>query len=205
MRMDHLAVFAVGRDRRGLVASLTGEQGKRNLKIENSHMATHGDHFSMMLVVSGEIGMETREFEKLLEEATSEGDEPNLTVVTRALDPDAQIHKPTLPTHVVSVFSPERPRVISTISDELRMQDINITHLHSQVLTEPYEYCVTRLFVNLLPGAEDDLEETLRRRLEEDSPSDAVDVPEHSITDDQDKPAVRVERLRDPERASDAA
>ena len=50
--MAHFALSAIGRDRPGIVAGVSGALLRHGANIEDSRMAILGGHFTMMLIVS---------------------------------------------------------------------------------------------------------------------------------------------------------
>ena len=164
--MSYFAVLAIGEDHPGIVAALTSEVSVRELNIEVSRMATLGDRFSMMLVVKGDVDPEA--LKRKLESVHPEGKRLRVSV-TPQLGFSEQPSTP--PSHVISVYSAEKPGVIAALSAWLANRAINITHLHSQVLnvpdgqSRPELYCVTRAFINLNAADAAELEDELRTRL----------------------------------------
>lgn len=177
--MSDFAVLAIGRDNKGVVAALTSTIRACELNIETSHMTTLGNRFSMMLVVRGEIA-DCRALEVLLKKAHPSPDAR--TEMKVSVEPLSQYDRsaPTPPSHVITVYTVEAPGVISGLSSKLRDEDVNITHLHSQVVPvrhnagPPRDYCVTRAFVNgTKPIDQEDLEDRLRAAL--DLPGESKD------------------------------
>lgn len=184
--MERAAVLAIGDDHPGVVAGLTSVVSDKKLNIEVSHMATLSDSFSMMLVVSGTFDRD--ELEDLLGEAHPKG-KGRMKVKVSPL-PGRERNSSGPPSHVISVYSPEGPGVISKLSTALAERPINITHLHSQVLNigdagDPDdEYCVTRAFINLDDKAKaGELEESLRERLKLGERSAGGDVRVEPVRD----------------------
>jgi predicted amino acid-binding ACT domain protein len=185
--MARAAVLAIGEDHPGVVAALTGVVSQHRLNIEVSQMATLSDQFSMMLIVSGT--MSASKLEDQLSQADPKGAK-HIHVRVNPL-PNRVTNRWEPPSHVITIYSPERPGVIEELSMELANHTpvINITHLHSQVVAVPEgaqqigHYCVTRAFINLGDVQVPELEGRLQHRL---------GLPDADVGGD-----VRVEPVRD--------
>ena len=106
--MKHLAVSAIGVDRPGIVAAVTGVLVDRGCNLEDTSMSILRGHFAMTLVVSAPDGTEAPEMEGALTAATAALE---LVVVVRPLD-EAVAAAPTGEEWTVSVYGADRPGIV---------------------------------------------------------------------------------------------
>ena len=124
--MPELAVTAVGADRPGIVARVTGVLFEHGGNLEDSTMTILGGHFAIMLLVSTDTDP------ALLEEAlrTATADLGLVVTVRRVGEGTAT----PSPTHVVSVYGPDRPGIVHEVTTALAALDVNVTDLETRVL-----------------------------------------------------------------------
>jgi glycine cleavage system regulatory protein len=159
--MKHFAVLAIGRDKSGIVAWITGAIKQGEGSIMTSQMARLGDHFSMMLVVAAK-DLSRDALREVLEKAASEHDGFEV-LVTDVAEYDS--HARSEASHLVTVICGERLGVVSAISREFGSREVNITHLNNLVQRgqDGKEWCVTRAYVSIPAELK---EETLHDALE---------------------------------------
>lgn len=127
--MEHFAVSAVGRDRPGIVAALTGALLDIGGNIEDSRMAILGGSFSVMLVVSVPEAGQEAELERRLRAA---GEEVGLEAVT--VSPAAEAGAGAGPTHTVSVYGSDHPGIVHAATSRLAAAGANITDLQTRLI-----------------------------------------------------------------------
>lgn len=127
--MEHFAVSAVGRDRPGIVAALTGALLEIDGNIEDSRMAILGGNFAVMLVVSIPDDRRQEELERLLQAAASE-----VGLDAIAVSPVAEAGASAGPTHVVSVYGSDHPGIINAAATRLAAAGANITDLQTKLI-----------------------------------------------------------------------
>jgi glycine cleavage system transcriptional repressor len=130
--VSHLAVSAIGADRPGIVAAVTGVLVERGCNLEDASMSILRGHFAMMLVVAAPPGTDPGTLERDLEEATSRF---ALVVVVRAIDDasGAAVHGDEW---VVSLYGADRPGMVHRVSTVLAGAGANITDLTTRVIGE---------------------------------------------------------------------
>jgi glycine cleavage system transcriptional repressor len=128
--MTHLAVSAIGVDRPGIVAAVTGVLVERGCNLEDTSMSILRGHFAMMLVISAPDGTEPGALEEALTSATSTLE---LVVVVRALD-DAVRPSASGEAWTVSVYGADRPGIVHRVSSVLSAAGANITDLTTRVI-----------------------------------------------------------------------
>ncbi len=127
--MGELAVSAIGVDRPGLVAAITGVLAERGANVEDSAMTILGGQFAMMLLVA------TDDSAEMLRAAIQPlGRDLGLAIMVTPVE-ERQVRP--LPSHVVSVYGTDRPGIIAAVSRALADLEVNITDLTTQVLPPP--------------------------------------------------------------------
>ena len=126
--MPHFAVAAVGADRPGIVAAVTGVLVEADCNLEDTSMSILRGHFTMMLVVSGPDGLEPAELERAL--AAAAGD---LVVTVRAIDDDVP-QSPQGDPWNLAVYGADRPGIVHRVSRLLADRGVNIVDLTTRVI-----------------------------------------------------------------------
>ncbi|MBW3668423.1 MAG: ACT domain-containing protein [Actinobacteria bacterium] len=128
--MAHFAVSAVGADRPGIVAAVTGVLVDTGCNIEDSSMSILRGHFAMMLVVAGPADLDADRLEQALAGPAADFD---LVLAVRAIDDDV----PTSPEGdewTVSVYGADRPGIVHEVTRLLAETGVNITDLTTRVI-----------------------------------------------------------------------
>jgi glycine cleavage system transcriptional repressor len=161
--MTEFAVTAIGRDRPGIVAAVTGVLLDLGGNLEDSRMAILGGHFAVMLLVD------------LPEEAGRGRLEDGLGEVRERLGLEAvsvsEVERLAAegggPTHVLTVYGADRPGIVHGIATALADRRVNVTDLATQVTGGTEPVYVMMLELALGDVAEDDLEAALGETAEE--------------------------------------
>lgn len=124
--MAELAVTAVGADRPGIIARVTGVLFERGGNLEDSSMTNLGGHFAIMLLVTSPEP--PAELEAALAEATADLD---LVVTVREVGPGSHSAPAT---HVLSVYGSDRPGIVAAATALLADRGVNVTDLTTRVL-----------------------------------------------------------------------
>jgi glycine cleavage system transcriptional repressor len=128
--LSHFAVSAIGADRPGIVAAVTGVLVERGCNLEDTSMSILRGHFAMMLVVSAPAGESAASLEAAVGGATSELE---LVVVVRPLD--EEVHRsPAGDAWTVSVYGADRPGIVHRVSTVLARAGVNIVDLTTRVI-----------------------------------------------------------------------
>lgn len=166
--MNELAVTAIGADRPGIIARVTGVLLEQGGNLEDSSMTILGGQFAIMLLVSVDRPAEA------LREALVEGTRDLGLVVTVApVGPGAQSRPPT---HVLSVYGSDRPGIVHEVTRVLADAGVNVTDLTTRVLEG--ERPVYAMMLELSLPADADTDEVTRRVA--DGVAD-VDVSLHAL------------------------
>jgi glycine cleavage system transcriptional repressor len=149
--MTHLAVSAIGADRPGIVAAVTGALVDEGCNLEDTSMSILRGHFAMMLVVSVPTGTTAAAVEAAIEAATGELD---LVVVVRPID--EEVHRsPPGEAWTVSVYGADRPGIVHRVTSLLAEEGVNVVDLTTRVIGDD-ERPVYAMFLDVTvpPGAD---------------------------------------------------
>ncbi|HWH31525.1 MAG TPA: ACT domain-containing protein [Egibacteraceae bacterium] len=124
--MGELAVTAVGADRPGIIARVTGVLLEHGGNLEDSSMTILGGQFAIALLVRADSG--AAELERALAAATQD---LGLLVAVREVDPQGRSAEPT---HMVSVYGADRPGIVHAVAETLAEHEVNVTDLTTRVL-----------------------------------------------------------------------
>jgi glycine cleavage system transcriptional repressor len=123
------AVTAIGRDRPGIVAAISGALLELEGNIEDSQMSILGGHFAVMLIVKVPDSVARERIEERLGAVRAElGLE---ATAVSAVDPVAG-GRPR-PSHVVTVYGADHPGIVHTVSSVLARGGVNVTDLETRL------------------------------------------------------------------------
>ena len=127
--MPELAVTAIGRDRPGIVAAVTGALFELGGNIEDSQMSILGGHFAVMLLVAvpGSVARE-----QVMERLGEVAQEHELEAISVA-EVSGGASRPSLPSHVLSVYGADHPGIVHAVSSALAEVGVNITDLETKL------------------------------------------------------------------------
>lgn len=126
--MPELSVTAIGRDRPGIVAAVTGALLELGGNVEDSQMSILGGHFAVMLLVQVPEGTGR---EPVVERLTGVAEELGLEAVSVAEVGEGAIA--AQPTHVISVYGADHPGIVHGVSQALATHGVNITDLETKL------------------------------------------------------------------------
>jgi len=125
-----LAVTAIGADRPGIVAAVTGVLVQAGCNLEDTSMSILRGHFAMMLVVAVPDGLEQSALESAL---AGPANDFELVVAVRLIDDNV----PTSPegdAWTVSVYGADRPGIVHNVASLLADEGVNIVDLTTRVI-----------------------------------------------------------------------
>src|SRR4051794_24458231 len=125
--MPHVAVTAVGLDRPGIVAAVTGVLVEHGANLEDTAMTRLGGHFAMVLVV--EVAEDAATLERALVAETD-----GLTVSVRPIA-DVDDVGATGSGWAVTVHGADRPGIVHRVTSLLAEHRANIVDLSTRRLT----------------------------------------------------------------------
>lgn len=156
--MPELAVTAIGQDRPGIVAAVSGALLELQGNVEDSQMSILGGHFAVMLLVRVPEGTDRAQVAERLGRVRDELALEALTVADVGAGAD-----PVRPTHVLSVYGADRPGIVHEISSALAGLGVNITDLETKLVgTDEAPVYVMAMEIALADAPADDVETALR-------------------------------------------
>ena len=129
--MRTFAVSAIGADRPGIVAAVTGALLPHGINIEDSRMAILRGRFAMMLVVAAPESVDLRAVRADLERVGG-----TLGLDATAINEVGRGTTANPASHVVTVYGADHPGIVHAVCVTLAERDCNITDLLTRVLGE---------------------------------------------------------------------
>jgi glycine cleavage system transcriptional repressor len=133
--MASYALSAIGRDRPGIVAEVTGTLLRHGVNMADSQMAILGGHFAMMivLVASAETDVEALRADLESSRAKLELEAISLSEIDEA---QARIDEPS---HVITIYGADHPGIVNAVAAALAERGVNITDLDTHLVGEETE------------------------------------------------------------------
>jgi glycine cleavage system transcriptional repressor len=141
------ALSAIGRDRPGIVAAISGVLLDLDGNVEDSQMSILQGHFAVMLIVALPDSVEAAELEARLDEVRKDLDLE--AVAVSAVD---ELDSGPRPTHVLTVYGADHPGIVNSVSSELAERSVSITGLETRLAGAEDE----RIYVMLMEIAAGD-------------------------------------------------
>jgi glycine cleavage system transcriptional repressor len=143
----NLAVTAVGRDRPGIVAGITGALLEFGGNVDDSQMSILHGQFAVMLIVSVPDGTDVGAVSNRLKQA---GDELDLGGVN--VSEVSELDRGEGPTHVLTVYGPDRAGIVHDVAVLLAEHGVNITDLRTKRTGSPDSPLYTLMMEVVLPA-----------------------------------------------------
>jgi len=133
--MPSYALSAIGRDRPGIVAEMTGTLLRHGVNLADSQMAILGGHFATMLVLetSGAIDLKA-----LRDDLESSRSKLELEAVSLS-EIDAAQARIDDPSHVITLYGADHPGIVNAVTAALAERGVNITDLDTHLVGEETE------------------------------------------------------------------
>ncbi|MGA9761550.1 MAG: ACT domain-containing protein [Gaiellaceae bacterium] len=130
--MASYALSAIGRDRPGIVAEVTGTLLRHGVNMADSQMAILGGHFAMMivLVASKETDLEALRSDLEHSRAKLELEAVSLSEIDES---QARIDEPS---HVITLYGADHPGIVNAVTAALAERGVNITDLDTHLVGE---------------------------------------------------------------------
>jgi glycine cleavage system transcriptional repressor len=130
--MPHLALSAIGRDRPGIVATVSRVLLEHGVNVEDSQMTILRGHFTIVLVLSAPDGLDRAALEADLESARAELGlgALSLSEIAEATAGHAD------PSHILTVYGVDHPGIVHAVSSALAERSVNITDLNTRLVEE---------------------------------------------------------------------
>lgn len=160
--MARFALSAIGRDRPGIVAGVSGALLEHGVNIEDSRMAILGGHFTMMLIVSAPEGSDIDALRAALLATQAELGLGALTL--EEVTVDQGFSRPEA-SHLVTVYGADHPGIVHAVAAALADLGVNVVDVATHLVAEEGEQPIYALMMEVeLPGglAPDELEARLR-------------------------------------------
>ena len=155
--MTHVAVTAVGPDRPGIVAAVTGVLLEHGGNLEDTAMTRLGGHFAMVLVVEVPGDEDAVALERALEDDTAS---LGLTVTVRRIADLEDADDAGTP-WAVTVHGADRPGIVHRVATVLAAHGANIVDLATRRITSDAGTGYVVLLEIVLPGDGDALATSL--------------------------------------------
>lgn len=146
--MPALAVTAVGEDQPGIVAAVAAVLRDRGANVEDSAMTILGGHFAIVMVVEGDDG--PADLQTALTNATSG---LGLTVHVSTAEGGQTSADPT---HLLSVYGPDRTGILAGVTAALAGVGANITDLETRLLGGGGDTPVYAMVIELVAPDDED-------------------------------------------------
>lgn len=134
--MSHLALSALGRDRPGIVAEVTGVLLEHDVNVEDSRMAILCGEFAMLLVLAAPDAVDRRRLDEDLQGARVRLGLEAVTLADLA-EGDASPASASPATHIVSVYGADHPGIVHAVAATLAERGVNIADLSTRLVDEP--------------------------------------------------------------------
>ena len=159
--MAHVVVIAVGADRPGIVAAVTGVLVEHGCNLEDTSMTILRGHFTMMLVVETPAAADAAGLRSALEAAAAGVD----VAVTVLPIEEGVTQAPAGDPWTVSVYGADRPGIVHGVASLLAGLGVNIGDLTTRVVGSPDQPVYAMVLEVTVPPRVDPAE--LERRLGE--------------------------------------
>jgi glycine cleavage system transcriptional repressor len=128
--MASYALSAIGRDRPGIVAEVTGTLLRHGVNMADSQMAILGGHFAMMIVLesSEETDVEVLRSDLEFSRAKLELEAVSLSEIDEA---QARIDEPS---HMITLYGADHPGIVNAVTAALAEHGVNITDLDTHLV-----------------------------------------------------------------------
>lgn len=127
--VPEFAITAIGRDRPGIVAAISGALLELKGNIEDSQMSILRGHFAVMLIVKLPDAAHPDDLEGRLERVRQEL-ELEAMAVNRVDDLGVAA---TRPSHVITVYGADHPGIVHAVSVALAERGVSITGLETRL------------------------------------------------------------------------
>jgi glycine cleavage system transcriptional repressor len=168
--MAHFALSAIGRDRPGIVAGVTGTLLEHDVNIEDSQMAILRGHFTMTLIVGAPDRLDLAALRDDLER-TRERLGLDAITVSRVTETPGEEGGPS---HIVTVYGADHPGLVHAVSAELARAHVNVTDLNTRLVDRDGDPLYVMMLEVATPPSLD--EDGLRALLQEVAREQAVEV-----------------------------
>ena len=143
--MPALVVSAIGRDRPGIVAALSGVLLEHGASVEDTQATILRGHFSIVLIVAVP---EHAERERLSADLARAGEDLGLEAIVLQ-DVDELDPVPPTPSHLVTVYGVDRPGILHGTARALAERGVGITDLNARMVEDEGEETLDALMMEV--------------------------------------------------------
>ncbi|HUW83294.1 MAG TPA: ACT domain-containing protein [Phycisphaerae bacterium] len=149
---NHALLTAMGRDRPGIVAAVSGVLYECGCNIEDSTMARLGGDFAIMLMVSLPGGLSCEVLSDRLDRVRVE---MNLTLqLTAVSEEEAAARGTEAASYVIHVYGADRKGIVAKVTGHLAARQINIANLTTHIIAHQNPLYVMMIDVVLPRGVD---------------------------------------------------
>ena len=156
--MSKFAVTAIGRDRPGIVAAITGVLFDLGGNVEDSRMSILRGHFAVMLIVELPAGAERERLDSGLAEVR---ERLGLEAVSVSEVEDVKPADDGGASHVLTVYGADHPGIVHRVANVVAQSGANVTDLSTQVAGSSPPVYVMVIELAVPEGTEASLDESL--------------------------------------------
>jgi len=157
-----LVVSAIGRDRPGIVAGITGVLVAHGANLADSQTGILSGRFTMMLIVEAAAGVDIDALRADLEAAAAQlGLDAILIHDVAETEQEAAV-----PSLIVTLYGIDHPGIVHAVAKALAEIDVNITDLNTRLIQETGEQPLYAMMLEVAPPpglGHRELEEQLRK------------------------------------------
>lgn len=129
---NYALMTAVGKDRPGIVAAISGVLLEADCNIEDSQMARLGPDFCCMLMLALPPGLTGSQLDERLRGVREQF---KLWIHIADLLPEEATGEPRdLPVYTIQVYGADRKGIVHRITKHLAEQSVNISNLHTEII-----------------------------------------------------------------------
>jgi glycine cleavage system transcriptional repressor len=133
--MRHFALSAIGRDKPGIVAGVTGVLVEHGANIEDSQMSILRGHFAMTLILAAPGGTDEAQLRYELQHLASD---LGLEAISLDLVAETAEAERAEPSHIVTVYGADHPGIVHAATSALAAHGVNITDLNTRLADRLY-------------------------------------------------------------------
>ena len=177
--MPELALYAIGRDRPGIVAAISRVLLDHGVNIEDAQATILRGHFAMVQVLRAPEDVDS---DALLGDLMTAAREIDLEWIYLNEVADTDADEAAEPSHILTVYGSDHAGIVHAVTSALAERGVGITDLNSRVVSEGGEpLYVLMLEVAIPAGAVDG---DLRSALDEVGEREGVEVTLRELEDD---------------------
>lgn len=143
---NYAMLSAIGKDKPGIVASVSSVLFQAGCNIEDSTMARLGGDFAIMLMLRLPEGFTSQQLAERLGQLQRQ---TQLTIHVADLRPEEAEPQPESPKHLVLVYGSDKPGIVARLTALLSERNVNITNLRTHVIQRAEPLYVMTIEVEL--------------------------------------------------------